>query len=139
MSWLGQSVSFDQSSGVITSGAKCFDAPVGTHSLLSLIYALRSFNLKRSDDRSAPVNDTRVSVFWNGKQAVFSLRPSDAELIEFRGEKVSAQMISITSNDAQLNLSLKVWLSNDARRLPLRFVIGTYQADLFAVTAIPPK
>ena len=139
MKWLDQSVSFDQSSGVITSGAKSFDAPVGTHSLLSLIYALRSFNLKRSGDRSAPVNDTRVSVFWNGKQTVFSLRPSDAELIDFRGEKVSAQMISITSNDSLINFSLKVWLSNDARRQPLRFVIGTYQADLFAETTVPPE
>ena len=60
--------------------------------MLSLIYALRSFNLKRSGDRSNPVNDTRVSVYWNGKHYVFSLCPSDAEFIDLRGQKVSAQM-----------------------------------------------
>jgi Protein of unknown function (DUF3108) len=134
LNYLNTSVLFEQGTGIITSGTASVDAPIGTHSLLSLVYALRSFNLKRSGDRNNPVNDTRVSVYWNGKPYVFSLRPSDAELIDIRGQKVSSQMIAVTSNDPQFDPRLKIWLSNDGRRLPLRFTVGTYQADLFAQT-----
>jgi len=134
-----QSVAFENN-GTIIAGANRFEAPIGTHSLISLVYALRSFNLKRSTDRSNPVNDTRVSVFWNTKPYVFSLRPADSEIIDIRGQRLSAQMITVNTNDPQLDgLGLKIWLSTDSRRVPLRFSLGSYQADLFAETSVLPK
>ncbi|MFM9904137.1 MAG: DUF3108 domain-containing protein [Pyrinomonadaceae bacterium] len=136
---LNQTVTFDQKTGNISfGGAAPIDAPIGTHSLLSLIYAMRSFNLKVSKDPSNPVNDTRVAVFWESKPYVFTLRPSNPADITLNGEKVSAQLITINTGNAQLDaLGIKVWLS-PTDRIPLRFSIGSYQADLIVPAASIP-
>ena len=116
-------------------GKTTIDAPIGTHSFLSLIYAMRSFNLKPSKDPANPVNDTRVAVFWDSRSYVFTLRPSNPEEITINGEKRSAQLITIKTLNKELDaLSIKVWLSTD-NRVPLRFSVGTYQADLISQTS----
>lgn len=129
---INQSVMFDEKTNMIMyKGANRVEGPVGTHSILSLVYAIRSFNLKPSKDTSNPINDTRVAVFWDSRPYIFTLRPAVADFIDVQGEKVSAQLVSVSTGNPQLDaLNLKVWLSNDERRLPLRFVAGTYQADL---------
>ena len=141
LSSLSQTVAFDEKTSMISfKGTNLVEGPVGTHSILSLIYAIRSFNLKPSKDMSNPVNDTRVAVFWDTKPYIFTLRPSTAEIITLQGEKVSAQMITISTGNPQLdNLRLKIWLSNDARRLPLRFSVGGFQADLVSDKIVQPK
>ncbi len=132
ISGLNGTATFDKRTGQIKPGASPpFDAPVGTHSLLSLIYAMRSFNLTPSRDPSASVNDTRVAVFWNSDKHVFTLRPSGSEEITINGLKFQAQMISITTGVAQIDaLAPKVWLSTADSRVPLRFSIGTLQAEI---------
>ncbi|HEX2640684.1 MAG TPA: DUF3108 domain-containing protein, partial [Pyrinomonadaceae bacterium] len=127
-----RTATFDQKGSVTTSdGGGQIDAPIGTQSILSVLYALRSFNLKPSHDRSNPVNDTRVAVFWDKRPYIFTLRPSEAENIDLGGKKVSAQMISVSTTNEDLNpMGIRVWLSNDEHRLPLRIIIGSYQADL---------
>ncbi len=132
---LNQTATFDQRTGNVSFGAKDpFDAPVGTHTLLSLAYAMRSFNLKTSKDLSNPVNDTRVSVFWENRSLIFVLRPDKVEDLIINGEKVSAQKIVINTGDPNLDaLRPKVWLA-DSTRVPVRFTFGAYQADLI----IPP-
>ncbi len=127
-----QTAKFDrQTSRVTFSAADSVEVPVGTHSILSLLYAIRSFNLKPSKDTTNPVNDTRVAVFWENKPYVFTLRPEIADLITQQGEKVSAQLITVKTGNQQLDaLNIKIWLSNDERRLPLRISAGGYQADL---------
>lgn len=141
LAFLNQTTQFDQRTGKASlNGVNRIDIPVGTHSLLSLIYAIRSFNLKPSKDPTNPVNDTRVAVFWDNQPYVFTLRPADANIINLRGEKVSAQQISINTGNPQLDaLGLRLWLSNDERRVPLRFTVGAYQADLAAESVDPPK
>ncbi len=136
-----QSVSFDERSNLITfKGTNQIEAPVGTHNILSLLYAIRSFNLKPSKDTSNPINDTRVAVFWDTKPYIFTLRPAVADSITIRGEKVSSQLISISTGNPQLDaLNIKVWLSNDPRRVPLRFSLGRYQAELLSDKLVPPK
>lgn len=132
MPGLNGTATFDNRTGVIRAGASPpFEAPVGTHSILSLIYAMRSFNLTPSRDPSSPVNDTRVAVFWESRTYVFTLRPSKPEEIMINGVKMQAQMISVTTGNAQLDtLAPKVWLSNTDGRTPLRFSVGMIQADL---------
>lgn len=139
-SGFNQITQFDQKTGTaVFNGTNRVDVPVGTHSVLSLAYAIRSFNLKPSKDPSSPVNDTRVAVFVGNKHEVFILRPSDAEVINLKGERVSAQLISITTGNPLIDqYNLKVWLSNDESRVPLRLTFGNYQADLVAVTQVPP-
>jgi hypothetical protein len=141
LSGFNQSVKFDQDRGTaIFGGANQTQVPLNTHSLLSLVYAMRSFNLKPSWDTKNPVMDTRVSVFYDTQFYVFTLRPLEAEIINLRNEKVPAQMITIITGNPQLDsLNLKVWLSNTEKRLPLRFSIGSYQADLVSETVIQPK
>ena len=136
-----QTTLFDQKTGTATfGGANRIEIPVGTHSILSLAYAIRSFNLKPSKDLSNPVNDTRVAVFVGDKANVFTLRPSTADIITLDGEKISAQQISVSTGNAQIDgLNLRVWLSNDEKRVPLRLTFGTYQADLVSSTNIQPK
>lgn len=134
---LNQTLTFDPNGGEIATGGKeTVDAPVGTHTILSLIYAMRSFNLRPSKDPGNPVNDTRVAVFWGDKPLVFTLRPSTIEVIEVGGEKVSAQLISITTGDGSLDkLDLKVWLGAEDR-VPLRFSAGPYTAELASHSSI---
>ena len=141
LSALSQTASFDERSHLITfRGMNQIEAPVGTHNILSLLYAIRSFNLKPSKDTSNPINDTRVAVFWDTKPYIFTLRPATAEQLTIRGEKVSAQMISVSTGNPQLDaLNIKIWLSNDPRRVPLKFSLGQYQAELLSDKLIPPK
>ncbi len=136
-----QAVQFDQKAGTATFNGQLHpEVPVGTHSLLSLAYAIRAFNLKPSKDLTNPVNDTRVAVFLNSEAKIFILRPSTADLINLKGEKIPAQLISITTGDPQIDaLNLRLWLSLDEKRVPLRFTLGNYQADLAAEKQIPPK
>lgn len=138
---LNQVVMFDEKTSLISfNGTNQVESPVGTHSILSLVYAIRSFNLKLSKDITNPINDTRVAVFWETKPYIFTLRPSAAELITLQGEKLSAQLISINTGNPQLDgLNLKIWLSNDVRRIPLRFSAGTFQADLISDKTVQPK
>ncbi len=141
LSSFNQSARFDQERGIATfGGTNQTQIPVNTHSLLSLVYAIRSFNLKPSKDSKNPINDTRVSVFYGTQFYVFTLRPLESELINSRGEKVAAQLITIVTGNPQLDaLNLRVWMSNDEKRTPLRFAIGSYQADLVSETVIQPK
>jgi hypothetical protein len=141
LSSINQTAVFDALTGaIIYNGTNRVEAPIGTHSILSLIYAMRSFNLKPSKTLNNPVNDTRVAVFWASQPYVFTLRPSAPETITIGEEKVSAQLITINTGNPQLDqLSLKVWLSNDGRRIPLRFSAGVYQADLVSASNILPK
>lgn len=129
---LNGTATFDNRTGAIKTGAiPPFEAPVGTHSILSLIYAMRSFNLTPSRDSTSPVNDTRVAVFFESRAYVFTLRPSRPEDITVNGSKMQAQMISITTGNPQLDaLSPKIWLSTTEGRTPVRFSIGSLQADL---------
>ncbi|MBX3292488.1 MAG: DUF3108 domain-containing protein [Acidobacteria bacterium] len=127
---LNQSVLFDSLTGKATFGSETVDIPLGTHSMVSLLYAMRSFNLKPSKDAGNPVNDTRVAVFWENRAYVFTLRPSAPEVITINGEKVAAQLISFQTGVPALDsLQIKVWIAAQSR-VPLRFLAGQYQADI---------
>lgn len=140
LSFLTQTAVFDDRTGSITfKGNNRVEAPVSTHSILSLFYAMRSFNLRPSQIRDNPVNDTRVAVFWESQPYVFTLRPSPAAEIEINGQKRQAQQIAINTGHPQLDqLQLKVWLATDAGRTPLRISAGPYQADLISSSVVPP-
>lgn len=135
-----QTALFNQKTGkAALNGANQIDIPVGTHSVLSLVYAVRAFNLKPSKDPTNPVNDTRVAVLLGGEAYVFRLRPSEAEILNLRNEKVAAQLITVSTGNPQIDqLGLRLWLGTDEKRLPLRFALGSYQADLISEKRIPP-
>lgn len=136
-----QVVQFEQAAGFASdNAANRIEIPVGTHSLLSLAYAIRSFSLTQSKNKENPVNDTRVAVFVGDKPYVLILRPLTVEIIEFQGVRMPAQVVAITTGNPQIDqLNLKIWLSVDERRLPLRFVVGAYQADLQSAALTPVR
>ena len=107
---------------------------------MSLVYAIRSFNLKPSKDETNPINDTRVAVFLGTQPYVFTLRPANADLITQKGEKISAQLVTIITGNPTVDAQgLRVWLSNDLKRVPLRLTFGTFQADLISESVVTPK
>lgn len=132
---LNQNVTFDHRTGGINYGQRgILDAPIGTHSFLSLLYAMRSFNLKPSKDSSNPVNDTRVAVFWQDKSYVWTLRPAASAEITIGEEKIAAQMISINTGHKELDaLNIKIWLRTEDR-VPVKFSAGAYQAELVSTS-----
>ncbi|MBC7901175.1 MAG: DUF3108 domain-containing protein [Saprospiraceae bacterium] len=136
-----QTAQFDRLTSYVAFGAADrVEVPVGTHSIISLLYAIRSFNLKPSKDTTNPVNDTRVAVFWENRPYVFTLRPAFADLITQQGETVSAQLVTVKTGNLQLDqLNIKIWLSNDELRLPLRISAGIYQADLVSNSILQIK
>ncbi len=136
-----QSATFNPVSGAISFGAAApAEAPIGTHTLLSLMYAMRSFNLRPSKNLSNPVNDTRVAVFWKDRPYVFILRPANPTTTLMGGEPMETQLITIITGNKELDqLGLKVWLSTDERRVPVRISIGRFQADLTASSLIKPE
>lgn len=140
LSAYNQTIKFDQEKGtVVANGQQSVDIPVGTHSILSLAYAIRSFNLRPSIDKDNPVNDTRVAVFLDDQAYVFTLQPSKSEIINLKGEKISAQLITIrTGNPSIDKFDIKLWLGVDFNRLPLKLTAGDYQADLVTAVNIRP-
>jgi hypothetical protein len=141
LSAFSQTEKFDPVGGVTVSGNPTpIETPVGTHSLLSFIYAVRAFSLHPSKDLSNPVNDTRVAVFWNSKAYIFTLRPSDTEITDAAGKKTPALLVNVVTGEPQLDqLGFKIWLGTDAKRLPLRITLGAYQADLVNISDSLPK
>lgn len=123
---------FAQGGSSITYGASTqVNAPVGTHSILSLLYAARSFNLKPSRNANNPINDTRVAVFWETQPYVFTLRPSNPEAITIDGKQIGAQLVTVTTGNPRLDqVGIKFWLGTDDARTPLKFAVGVYQAEL---------
>lgn len=123
---------FDQANGLATSAGSAPAAmPSNTHSLLSLLFAIRSFNLRPSKSAGNPVNDTRVSVWWNGQASIFTVRPLELQTLNLNGQKIAAQQISIITGVPQFDaLNIRLWISNDVTRMPVKISAGAYSAEL---------
>ena len=102
--------------------------PFGTHDLLSVFYALRSFDL-------TPGKRNAVSLLVNKRPRLLyitALRPGSVQL---GSRQISAVELSLTTSDPDGDrLALRLWVSTDKRRLPLRLTaqtpLGPVRADL---------
>lgn len=132
LSALNFSGRFDQDNGTVTlAGATPMNITSNTHTLLSLLFAMRTFNLKQSKSVGNPVNDTRVSVIWGGKSVVFTLRPIDMQAVTIDGTKFQAQQIGLITGDPQIDaLNIRIWLSVDDFRRPVKLSVGSYNVEL---------
>lgn len=109
------------------------EIPVGTHDYLSFFYALRTFNL-------APPRRSAVSILVNNKPKTLFISALSKERIQLGTESIPAVQISLTTDDPQADkYQLKVWISEDRRRLPLRITamtkLGALRADLAIIPA----
>ncbi len=136
---LNQTLQFDQATGKVTdSKGTPYDVPVGTHDILSLAYAIRSFNLKDAKPSKSPASDIRVALFTGDGPQVLTILSQPEETIDFQGKKVLAQVVFANIGQS----TVKMWLSKDPDRLPLRLSVTgpvfSFNADLISVTQTPP-
>lgn len=122
-------VSVDQNLGnaLFDEGTRV-DIPAGTHDLLSVFYALRSFDL-------TPGRQNRVSLLLNKRQRLLSVTALRRGQIELGGQRIQAVELALMTSDQEGDrFSLRLWVSTDSRRLPLRLTaqtpIGPVRADL---------
>ncbi|HKO99849.1 MAG TPA: DUF3108 domain-containing protein [Pyrinomonadaceae bacterium] len=118
-----------QDYGTITTekGDK-IEIPVGTHDYVSFFYALRTFNL-------SPPRKTGVSILVNNKPKTLFIESIKREAVQIGSQTIPAIQLTLTTDDAQPDkYQLRVWISDDSRRLPLRITaltkLGALRADL---------
>jgi hypothetical protein len=130
---LNQTVSLDQNVGVavIDSGLK-IDIPVGTHDYVSFFYAIRTFNF-------AAKKRNALAVLVENKPKTLFIDTLEKQVIQLGNQKVPALGLSITTDDPQPDkYQIRMWISDDRQRLPLRITCTTKLGPLRADLAILP-
>ncbi|HEX8559032.1 MAG TPA: DUF3108 domain-containing protein [Pyrinomonadaceae bacterium] len=122
-------VSADQASGsLLFEDGTRVEAPVGTHDLLSVFYALRSFDL-------TPGKRNGVSLLINKRPRLLFVTALRAATLQLGGQQIPAVELALQTSDPDGDkLALRLWISTDKRRLPLRLTaqtpLGPVRADL---------
>ena len=133
---LTQTLTVNQDTGIATgdNGTR-IEMPVGTHDYLSFFYVLRTFNLtlKRRNALSVLVENKPKTLFIESQQR---------ETIRLGNREVPAIGLSITTDDPQPDkYQLRMWISDDRQRLPLRLTcvtkLGPIRADLAILPTTP--
>jgi hypothetical protein len=130
---LNQVLTINQDNGIATTdkGAR-IEIPVGTHDYVSFFYVLRTFNLT-AKKRSA------IAVLVENKVKTLFVELQKREMIQLGDRQVSAIAVSITTDDPQPDkYQLRMWISDDRQRLPLRITCTTKLGPLRADLAILP-
>lgn len=129
-----QVVNFDQERGAATNEKNGrFEMPIGTHDLLSFVYALRAFHFSPNQKNAL---DTKVSVFLNNVPSIVTIKSAPEKII-FNNRKVATIVLTATSEPEQTDrLGIRLWLSDDKRRLPLKITFnssfGLFEANLIS-------
>lgn len=124
----------DQDRGAVTTDKKeRIEIPVGTHDLISALYAIRTFDL-------SPKRQNAISILAISQPRTLLVNSQQRETIELNGQKIPAILLTLTTDDAQSNrLQLRIWVGDDSRRLPLRISattpLGAVRADLIITPA----
>lgn len=133
---LNQTLSFNQETGLATSeqGLR-IEVPAGTHDYLSFFYILRTVNL-------APNKKSAISMLVENKPKTMLVDSLPRETIELGNRKVAAIPLKITTDDQQPDkFQIRMWISADNQRLPLRFTcvtrLGVLRADLAILPTTP--
>jgi hypothetical protein len=122
-------VSLDQERGTaIATDGSTIEIPVGTYDLVSVIYALRSFDL-------TPPKRNAVSLLINKRPRTLFITSLKREIIELGGKRIPTFQLALATDEAQGDrLQLRLWVGSDRRRLPLRLTattpLGPVRADL---------
>ena len=128
-----ETLTLNQEAGSATSdkGTK-IDIPVGTHDYLSFFYALRTFNMN-------PSKKSAISLLVENKPKTLFVNVVKRETIQLGEQRIPAIALTLTTDDPETDkYRLRIWVSDDARRLPLRFTCVTKLGPLRADLAILP-
>ena len=125
----------DQDRGAATSETprERVEVPVGTHDLISALYAIRTFDLTIQKPNA-------ISMMATHRPLALSVKATKRETIELNGQKISAIVLELRTDEAQPDrLQVRIWIGDDARRLPLRITavtdLGPVRADLVILPA----
>jgi uncharacterized protein DUF3108 len=104
------------------------EIPIGTHDYLSFFYALRTFNL-------TPPRRSAISLLVNNQPKTLFISALKRESVQLGSQTIPATQVSLTTDDPQPDkYQLRVWISDDRQRLPLRITamtpLGAMRADL---------
>ena len=119
----------DQDRGaVITDKNQRIEIPVGTHDLISAIYAIRTFDL-------SPKRQNAISFLAISQPRTLLVNSQQRETIELNGQKIPALLLTLSTDDTEKNrFQIRIWVGDDARHLPLRIAavtpLGAVHADL---------
>jgi hypothetical protein len=122
-------VSFDQERGsAVASDGKTIEIPVGTYDFISVLYAMRSFDL-------APPKRNAVSLLINKRPRTLFITSVSRDTIELGGQRINAFQLALATDESQGDrFKLRLWIGSDRRRLPLRLTavtpLGLVRADL---------
>jgi len=128
--------SVDQDRGSAVENGIRIEIPVGTHDLLSLVYAVRTFEL-------SPAKRNAISILVDKRPVTLFISSQRRETIDIGGQKLPAILLTLTTDDPVSDkYQFRAWVSDDFRRLPLRFTamteLGLVRADL-AITPVTPQ
>jgi hypothetical protein len=128
-----QILMIDQDRGTaVTDKGLSIEIPVGTHDYISVLYALRLFNL-------TPGKRNAVTLMVNNRPLTLFIEALKRETIQLGGQQIAAVQLSLTTDDPQPDkYALRLWVSDDRRRLPLRVAANTQLGPLRADLAIIP-
>lgn len=130
---LNQVLTLDQTRGSArTDRGQEIQIPVGTHDYLSLFYAIRALSI-------APPKRSAISVLVEGKPKTLFVTATKRETIEINSQKLSTIALILTTDDPTSDkYQLRMWISTDRRRIPLRITCQTELGPLRADLAIVP-
>lgn len=135
LSRFGDVYNFDQERGAITTEkGKIVEVPNGTYDLLSLAYALRAFRIDGA-------RGTKAAVFFGNSAKIITLKLDKRETIDVAGKKIKVMQLSLSFGDPRADsLAFKLWLSDDAQRVPVRFSFNSPLGEIRAeMTNYLPK
>ena len=119
----------DQDRGsAVAEGHERIDIPVGTHDLVSLVYAIRTFDL-------SPTKRNAISILATSRPRTLFITSLRRETIQVGTQKIAAILLSLTTDDPQSDkMQLRMWVGDDSRHLPLRIMavtdVGSARAEL---------
>ncbi len=131
-----RSYNLDQNRGAaVADNRERVDIPVGTHDLVSLVYAIRTFDL-------SPQRQNAISILATARPRTLLVKSQRRETIDLNGQKIAALMLTLTTDDPLSDkMQMRMWVGDDSRHLPLRFTavteLGPVRADLAVVPTIP--
>lgn len=133
---LTQVLTTNQDAGMVTSdkGAR-IEIPVGTHDYVSFFYVLRTITAI-SGKKSV------VSMLVENEPKTIFIDPLPRESIQLGPRRVQAIPLKLTTDDPEPDkYQLRMWLSDDLQRLPLRLTcitkLGPLRADLAILPTTP--
>ena len=133
---LNQTLTINQDNGLVTNEkGERIEIPVGTHDYVSFFYILRTFNL-------TPKKRSAIAVLVENKPKTLFVESLKRETIQLGNRQVPAIALSITTDDPQPDkYQLRMWVSDDQQRMPLRITcttkLGLLRADLAILPTTP--